>query len=284
VLTRDTFFTYKIREWVFLLADRRIEPVLRTVVVDPSVFGGPTTYSDIRHKNGYLAKFNKYIQKHKVISFVIYSDEKNHTYFYHFQITSESNEKVVYDVVIKFFTNDPNVKKEETLDNYNLQIFSNSPGFVFQFAYVYNQKGILVDELKSKFTEVALNTPPEKSNPTKAVGYDYTVYFALYYLVLHSYYISMKQIHLMGKKINKFDHSIILSAKDVMDIRSPKEILNFNKITRNIKKTLIDKPKETINDFVNKIDVLKSIKAKGGIKASKANKAKKAIRTVRRKK
>ena len=88
----------------------------------------------------------------------------------------------------------------------------------------------------------------------------------------------------MGKKINKFDPSIILSAKDVMDIRSPKEILNFKKITRNIKKTLIDKPKETINNFVDKIDVLKSIKAKGGIKASKAVKAKKAIRTVRRQK
>ena len=70
----------------------------------PNILGGPPEYNNIRFKNNYLEKYNKYIRENKVIPFKVYHDDSHDEFYYHFQITSEHNKEVIYDVIIKFFS------------------------------------------------------------------------------------------------------------------------------------------------------------------------------------
>ena len=185
------------------------------IMNNPSVIGGPTTFAGIVNQKGLKPKFNAYIAKHKLIPFQVYRDEKY--YFYHFKIES-SDEETVYDVVIKFTEN--NHAHEGVLVNYDVQFFSNSPGFTYIYAYVYNKYKILVPELKDKFDSNILDEAPMRTNPTIAIGFDYPLFFAMYYLYLHQFYLEKGDIRRRGKPLKDFDLNAIDDCYEVMRKRS----------------------------------------------------------------
>lgn len=214
-----------------------IPGTLDAVVTSPTGFGkGPKTFQDIVRKNNFMQRYVKYMQKNETMALEIYRDNKTtmdySEVFYHFQFPSDSNPEVLYDVVLRFYTTDPAVRKDTTLRNYKIQVFSNSPGFAFQFAYVYYKNGLMIKEFEDHYSPMALNTPPEKSNPLKAVGYDYTVFFALYHLKINPAYLRKTAIQKFGEDLNKFDHKSIPTSDEVYERRSPHDIFGFNKIKK----------------------------------------------------
>ena len=108
-------------------------------------------------------------------------------YFIHLRVPSESQKGLSeYDVVVQFFTHNEKVKREVTLKHYYVQFYSNSPGFVYKYAALYQIQGYLISSLLGKFTPGMLNTLPEKANKEFELFYDSSIYYACRYLLEHA--------------------------------------------------------------------------------------------------
>jgi hypothetical protein len=138
--------------------------------------------------------------------------EKNDYYFY-FKIPSETHEKLHYDVVIKFSPVADQSNSDMTLNNYAVNLFSNAPNFLFTYAYIYNQDGVLVDFLKEKINSKALNEPPNIKNPIQSYGFEKSVYFALLYIKFHRLNIKSAVNH-QTKKLVKKDLIKVIDTTD----------------------------------------------------------------------
>ena len=241
---------------------------------DPSVFGGSEFYKDIIRKNNYIGKYNRFISTHSTIPFTVYREYKANgemnLVIFHFQVESEKNPDILYDVIFKFTTNDATIKGESNVLNYKVQFFSNSPGFLFQFAFVYNHYSILIPELAGKIGDTALNNPPSQSNPHRAIGYDYTIFYCLRFLYLNQFYLSKKEIMRKGKPINQFVPEDVPSANDVLERRSPQELISFKKLKRSFL-GVTEKPKEIVRSIGSSLGLIKAKKASGPKSATKAS-------------
>ena len=101
-------------------------------------------------------------------------------YYVHYVIGNESDDRENnYDVIIEFFPKNRIVATESTVKNYNIKFFTNIPSFVFTFAYVYNEKGLLSEEFKNKYNSKVFKMKPKEKNPYKIVNYDKALYFTL---------------------------------------------------------------------------------------------------------
>ena len=108
-------------------------------------------------------------------------EETNH-YFFVFKIPSETfKDKLSYDVVIQLIPIG-SAGKDLTLSRYAVKVFSNAPNFMFTYAYLYNQDGILIDFLKKKLSNKALTQSPDVRNPNMSYGFEKSVYFALLFI------------------------------------------------------------------------------------------------------
>lgn len=232
---------------------KKLQPILEDIVRDPSAFGGPDTYRNIVSGNHLIEKYRDYMVKHTDLALEIYREGASKAdigdVFFHFQLQSDSNSDVIYDVVLRFWTDDPKVRMEDSIRNYHIQVFDNSPGFCFQYAYAYNKHKLLIEELKDHYSEMLLRTPAEKSNPNSAIGYDYTLFFALYHLKINPYYLSKSNISLYGTNLSRFNPDNIHTSKEVYEARTKTDLLSFNTIKR--KSHQIEKKlKDTWTKFV----------------------------------
>lgn len=262
------------------MAEKIANPNIFNFMENPSVFGGSEYYKDIMRNGGYIAKYNKFISAHSTIPFTVYRDHRVDgaldLVYYHFQVESDKNPEIIYDVVFKFSSTDAKIKSENDIRNYKVQFFSNSPGFLFQYAYVYNNQNLLIPELTKQIGDKALMEPPSKSNPNRAVGYDYTLFYCMRFLYLNQFYMSKKEILRKGKPISQFVPANIASSADVLERRSPKEIISFRKLKRSFL-GITEKPKEVLNSIGSGLGLTKTrkaTKARGAIKASGARSAK----------
>lgn len=142
-----------------------------------SPFGTPS----MDKVTSYSSKYQEFRKdgKIKIVGYTIVED----AYYYHIRIPSESKDgKVSYDVVIRFFTDDESVKKENSLQNYFIQFFSNSPSFIYKYAVLYKQNGFLIEPLFNKMDQEFKDVLPEKTNPNMQLSYDKSIYFACRYL------------------------------------------------------------------------------------------------------
>lgn len=64
-----------------------------------------------------------------------------------------------------------------------MQLYSNSPSFIFTYCYVYNQAGMIIEKLKDKLPIEALTKFPEVRNPVGSFGYEKSTYIAAKYLI-----------------------------------------------------------------------------------------------------
>ena len=124
----------------------------------------------------YATRYNSFISNKSI--YVKSICEIEGSWYYHIKVPSEANDRVEYDVIIRFFTDKPFIKFETHLKNFYIQFFSNSPGFIYKYAYVYNQRGYLIELLTNKLNPEALTKPPDKSNSDQSLSYDSTIYFA----------------------------------------------------------------------------------------------------------
>jgi hypothetical protein len=144
------------------------------------------------------------------------------------KVPSESQKGLIeYDVVIRFFPETPDIALESHLRNYKIQFFSNSPGFIYQFAYLYYTNGYLIKELYSKADIESISKPPTNANKDMNLTYDKSIYFACKYLT--------------SKQFGKLDKTGAIgtklpSDKFFMEISSFKDVNTYSSILSEEKK------------------------------------------------
>ena len=73
--------------------------------------------------------------------------------------------------------------KENTLKNYYVQFFSNSPSFIYKYAVLYKRNGALIENLYDKLNPEYADTLPETTNKTLEVSFDKSIYFTVRFLL-----------------------------------------------------------------------------------------------------
>jgi hypothetical protein len=192
-------------------------------------------------KKSYTAKFdNLLIRERGIINYKFYKDNKNQ-YWAHIKVPSETVDKFYYDVVFKFFI-DASKGGENDLFKWNIQFFSNDPAFVYTYAHVFYENNLLIPELKSKMSKIAIEQAAKERNPQGNVGYVKTIYFA---------YLVMKNRNF--NKLGRFEGECQpLIAKELLDdiMEADEKIASRQEEGKGISHR---KKKNLTNDLVRKI-------------------------------
>lgn len=142
--------------------------------------GGRITQKDVIRRF-YTDKFDKLLlRENGHIEHHLYMI--GNVFIIHFKIPSEAVEKVYYDVVFEFSPSKKEDIASQSLENYNVRFFSNDPAFVFNYAYVFKSKGLLIEDLSPLLGKAPLNDAPKVTNPNKIVGHVKSFYFAYLFM------------------------------------------------------------------------------------------------------
>lgn len=184
----------------------------------------------------YTEKLNKILVRETGrVKYFLYKDGER--YLVHVKVPSEVIEKFYYDTVIEFYTDNPNTKLSNQLDDYFVRFYSNDPAFVYTFAYSFLKNGIFIKDLVPRMSKKAVEEAAKIKNPKNIVGYVKSIYFA--YLIIKNYGL-MKKINFdtYGKpfKLKEVLASIEHADLKVLKRKEADELLN--------KKKKIEKKKE----------------------------------------
>lgn len=164
------------------------------------------------------------------------------SYYLHVVVPSQSRDgNYSYDVILRFFPETPEVSNEPHLLNYKVQFFSNSPSFMYHYAYLYNKNGYLIEALYNKLDADYINVAPEKSNPNMVMSYDISIYITCRFLTDYKARLlfkdgPMKRVEkdstaffrdVSDFRSIKFDQSLMSEEKklsNILDSKSPKRI------------------------------------------------------------
>lgn len=142
----------------------------------------PFGKSEIK-SNEYERKYKKLTSEKKI--FMEACTEVGDTYLVHIKVGSETNNTLWYDVVLMFFTDNKDVKRDISFRRYYVKFFSNSPSFIYQYAVLYKQQGAMIDMLADKMDALYADKLPEKSNPSLRNSYDKSIYVACRFMQDH---------------------------------------------------------------------------------------------------
>lgn len=109
--------------------------------------------------------------------YTVYSNGKAKSYLIHVKLPSETVKKNMYYDVCFFLDN-----LEEGIANANLSVFSNNPSFTYTYAYVFNKNDMVIGPLKTKYDKKVLTLPPSERNRYERIGWEKSIFFALFYL------------------------------------------------------------------------------------------------------
>jgi len=112
---------------------------------------------------------------------VPYVDDITHNIYFYVSVPSEtfSINRVRWDCLIEIIYN-----KSLSLENRDAKYYTNSPSFIFTYAYVFNQQDLLPQIIKKKMPSQCLTQPPTIKNPVETRGFDKILYQALKYLTV----------------------------------------------------------------------------------------------------
>ena len=218
---------------------------LEALITDPSVSGQKASTSYPKDREKYIQRYQKYIAVHNLIAVDMYVDgEVNHpkSIYYYIPIHSDGNEEVMYDIVLQFIPPTAELSKAGSVRNWDVKIFSNSPGFMFKYAYLYNRRKMIPTVLLPKFTEETLRTAPSKSNPSMYPGFDAPLFYAMYYLYSHITLLDYINHKDQLRPFNKFPYDSIVSPEIVNERRNPSTLNAVKKLESNVKKIVKNNP------------------------------------------
>ena len=186
----------------------------------------PFGQSDDREK---LSKYNMmYTMNQDKIELVGYT-QIDKSYYFHVKIPSKSQkeENVFYDVVIRFFTDKKDALNSSHLRDYYIQFFSNSPGFIYNYAYVYRTNGFLIEFLYKKLDPEYFDKLPEKRHAELKLSYDKSIYFACRFLSEKKFRVLNKFGAALSKKLSpdKFFKGI----RDFQSIKLESELISIER-------------------------------------------------------
>jgi len=201
--------------------------------------------------------------KEKPITLDVYRDKDE--YYFHFKIPSETERTNTYDVVLHFTMGEDDFKYDNFINNYYMIFFSNSPNFVYTFAYTYNEYGLLIPHLANKYKDIVLDQNPLVRNPGEVVNYDKSIYFACHYIEENRKYLNKMHLNSIAKPFDVKKFNELIRPTDRIDIDIKKEDKRLRDEKRKIKEDALKKPKkviERVSDTVKRIVPLKKIVAR----------------------
>ena len=260
---------------------------------NPSIVGRSEKYKFIMEKNKLIKKYNEYMATHETLPYTVYLDKGKDLWLYHFNIESSADPEVIYDVVIEFDVTNPRddkiIRQDPNLKNYEIRLFSNSPGFTFTYAYAYNHHKILIPSLAKKFPEKVLKEKPTRNNPEMAIGYDYAIFFVLYFLHLNDYHLRKAAALRRAKPITEFNTGVILTSDEAMEKRTEASRSLIKRLEKEIQRNVVkpvqaatDNVKKAATRMVSKVPFVKNTGIVKPVKATSPRKAIHAVKTTRR--
>jgi hypothetical protein len=204
--------------------NKAIEISLRQYVSNP-YRGSAFLASRKAIKAGLNQAFIELLRKDRMKFFAVPYIYPNGDILFHVRIPSTEYKynKLHYDVLFKIKA-DP-VRRYALRD---VEFFSNSPSFIYTYAYVYYHDHIVIDEFASKLPIMSLTVAPEIRNPVESLGYEKSTYFAARYLI-DGHALTDQYIQKYGKKINK------LIETDIMNkIADPDDIVQIYALGRQL--------------------------------------------------
>jgi len=154
---------------------------LRQLVDNPSGKGSAYLAKRAMIKQGLNMTYIKILSRYRKQFFAVPYIYKDGRILFHVKVPSEmyNINKISYDVLFEFQPTDTNVR----LAMRNVKCFSNSPSFIFTYAYVFNQKQLIIDNFKKNLPNQCLTQPPVVRNPIESMGYEKSIYLASRYLI-----------------------------------------------------------------------------------------------------
>lgn len=246
-------------------------------------------FGEVNEKsNDYESKFSKLDRDRriKVVALTKVEDD----YLIHLTIGSTTNQTESYDVVLLFFTDNDEIKKEITFKNYFVKFFSNSPSFIYQYAVLYRQNGFLIDMFFDKMEEKYKDKLPDKVNKDYKLSYDSSIYIACRYLQVHGGYFNKYLNAARQKKPDVFFSEI----KDFSDIKMINDIRSMDRkidkeLAENKKRVKEERRKRGTNKNIiqkttkvsAKRNTLNSVKSSITIKPKKSSTIKRSRTTIK---
>lgn len=151
----------------------------------------------------YREKYEALI-KHAEFKHEIYTVNPHDRHIVHVKVPSETVDNFYYDVCLEFSGEDPSTD----LMNCDVKVFSNSPSFVYSYAYVFahwvpegrpatGRDSMMIDRLRGKMPRDRMLIPgleqkigkqpthdqPVVRNPLGIPLFDKSIYFAVFYLL-----------------------------------------------------------------------------------------------------
>lgn len=236
----------------------------------------PFGISDTKKRDEFEDKYQKMKsnKNFKIEGFTTIDDN----YLIHVIVPSDSNPGQTYDVVVLFFTDETTVKKRTTFSNYFVKFFSNSPSFIYKYAYLYKENGFLIDFLFDKLDSKYSGQAPVKTNTNFDMFYDKSIYCASR-LLLDEEHVALSKlgIILKHKKTNNaffrdiktFENIKLSSELKTIDKKINKELKENKKIRKNDSaksnvsgKKKIQSKKNTLGK--DSTSVIRTVKKKSG--------------------
>lgn len=154
-------------------------------------------------KQGLNMQYIKLLQNFRRDFYAVPYTYPNGDLLYYVKVPSEfyKDNKISYDVLFLL-----KYDSQKNRSSRAIQMFSNSPSFVYTYCYVYNQAGMIIDSLKSKYPTEALTKFPEVRNPIGSFGYEKSTYIAARYL-LDGGCLTDAYINRFGKMLDSYSES-----------------------------------------------------------------------------
>lgn len=217
-------------------------------------------------------RYDQLINKHKKFEYNVYKNKN--TYYIHMRQPSESY-GLKYDVVFEIVPGDNKYVKDCTF-----RVFSNSPSFVYTYAYIFNLYGLLIPQLKDKFDEVVLTREPSIRNYFKIISYEKSLYYSMLFLLNENQTIADLEKKVSKRlSIDKAFNTIKTDSEKVLEYKLVKRKETMIR-KRSVTKTLAHKIERELKKNVNPSTIRNthSIKAKEKITGHDKVTAKKKIK------
>lgn len=163
------------------------------------------------------------------------------------KVPSTKFEKISYDVIL-----DLDFSESNYLNNATVKYYTNSPAWMFTYAFVANENDYIIDELKDYVSEKALTEDPRITNPTTSFGFEKVTHFALLCL------IEMKGIRVKNDLKRLVDRKLEFNPKDIKNF-STEDKLNEYELEKSesvkankVNKLITKKLEKNINDALKK--------------------------------
>lgn len=141
--------------------------------------------------------------------FIYEAKNKTDDIYFHIIIPSETERSNTYDVVFKFSDPTKELRKNLSISEYSVSVFSNSPSFAYTFAYVYEKNGLFIHSLADRLGKDFFKKSPDVRNRFGIINYEKYVYFGARF-ILDSKRLNRAFMTMISKpyKADPFKHRI----------------------------------------------------------------------------